>query len=256
MCRRIEKELGLIGGLNEGDRVIQLSDGIVVKYGHGVTPTEAATQAFAYRHVDRSLVRVPRVYRFFQDRCDVSWPKGYLFMEYVPSRNLKDLYLSIHKEIIPRVASIIYTLVKFPVVRCQAQWAVVSSEDTDGTTCSCISDTNSWLNKRLTVRNESTDLTPYLLVLCHVDLCRRNMILDLEDDSMPIGLVDWGHAELFPLFFEITTISCLNPYEVQYQDFLLQAAEMLLHLTEDEKRLMKLMQIVRAASLRHLLSGC
>ena len=40
-----------------------------------------------------------------------------------------------------------------------------------------VSDLNSWLNRRLTLQDMSIDITGYPLDLCHLDLCRRNMIL-------------------------------------------------------------------------------
>lgn len=47
--------------------MIKLSGEIAVKYGHGVTPPEVATQEFAYQNIDRSIDRVSQVHRFFQD---------------------------------------------------------------------------------------------------------------------------------------------------------------------------------------------
>lgn len=84
-------------------------DEIAVKYGYGVTTSEAVTQEFAYQNVDRSIARVPRIHCFFQDESDKSWPRGYLFMEYISGKNVQDLDLGldINKEIIPRIATII-----------------------------------------------------------------------------------------------------------------------------------------------------
>jgi hypothetical protein len=90
-----------IGGQEGGNCIIKLSDEIVAKFGHGVTAAEAATQEFAYQHVDTNIVRVPRVYRFFQVPTKLSMEKGYLFMQYIPSPTLKDLDLNEHQDIIP-----------------------------------------------------------------------------------------------------------------------------------------------------------
>lgn len=81
-----------------------------------------------------------------------------------------------------------------------------------------------------------------------MELCRRNMIPDENNQS--ICLLDWAHAGRFPRFFEVATISCLNPVDAQYQKPLLQAVEELLSLTEEERHLVKLMKSARAASLR------
>lgn len=253
----VEKGGGMIGGLREGNRVIRLSHSIAVKYGFGVAASEAATQEFAYHHVDPSIVRVPRVYRFYQDISRPTWPRGYLFMEYVPGRVLKDLDLSIHKDIVQRVVSIIAHLGKVPgdqvpgPLRGGKPQGYLWGDDGAKTAFHSIADMNTWLNKRLSLLNESIDLKPYPLVLCHLDLCRRNMIL--REDNKSIYLVDWAHAGLYPRFFEVAAISCLNPHDPPYEDPLLEATNNSLKLTEEEKRLVKLMHVARAASLRYLL---
>jgi hypothetical protein len=48
----------MIGGLKEGNCEIKLSDQRAVKYGFGVTSTEAATQQFAYQQVNSNIGRV------------------------------------------------------------------------------------------------------------------------------------------------------------------------------------------------------
>ncbi len=255
--QRVEKEDGIIGGLKEGNRVGRHSESIAVKYGFGVAASEAGTQDFAYHHVDPCIVRVPRVYLFFQENSRPNWPRGYLFMEYVPDRVLKNLDLAIHEDIVQRVASIIAHLGTIPgdqvpgPIRGSKPQGYLWGDDGAKTTFHSIADMKTWLNKRLSLRSESIDLKPYPLVLCHMDLCRRNMILG--EDNRSIYLVDWAHAGIYPRFFEVATISCLNPLDPPYEDPLLEATNNLLKLTEEEKCLIKLMHVARAASLRYLL---
>lgn len=52
-----------------------------------------------------------------------------------------------------------------------------------------VEDLNYWLNKRLRYINKTTDLRPYPLVLCHLDLRHRNIKL-MPDGSMCI--LDWA----------------------------------------------------------------
>lgn len=85
----------MIGGFDAGNKVLQISNNVVAKRGHGVTPSEAAAQRYTYQYLKP---RVPRVYRYFQDRSDPSWPIGYLFMEYIPGQTLEDLDLSSSSE--------------------------------------------------------------------------------------------------------------------------------------------------------------
>ena len=256
LCQRVQKEKGIVGGLPDGKRVIKISDTIAVKIGYFVTAAEAATQKFAYENINPNVVRVPRVYRFFEDRSDPSWGRGYLFMEYISGKNLGDLDLDSHPEIVPQVANIIQHLgqigggqVPGPVGGGEPQ-GYLWGDDGTRTVFNSTTDMSHWLNKRLILRNKSIDLTSYPLVLCHMDLCRRNMIL--MEDGKSICLVDWGHAGLFPRFFELATLSCLNPYDEPYEKPLLEATEELIGLKEEEKDLMKLLQIARAASLRYI----
>jgi hypothetical protein len=256
LCEKAEKENGLIGGYTGGDRVVRLSHNIAVKFGPGVMPSEAKTQEFAYRNTDPNIVHVPQVYRFFQ-RVDPLWHfRGYLFMRYVPGQPLQELDLSTNNDIISRMARIIAHLgqiqngqVPGPVGGGQPEgyiWGDVGAR----TSFTCVRDLEAWLNKRLALRNKSIDLSSHKLVLCHLDLCRRNIVLE-EDNT--ICLLDWGFAGMYPRFFEITSLSCLNPYDKPYEKPLLQAATALLDLTEEEESSMALLQIARAASLRYRL---
>lgn len=107
------------------------------------------------------------------------------------------------------------------------------------------------MNKRLKLCNDSIDLAPHSLVLCHLDLCRRNIIL--KDDGVSLYLVDWGSAGLYPRFFEVAMIPCMLPYDGPYEQPLLQEIENVIDLTDEEKRLTRLIHYVRAANLRYLL---
>jgi hypothetical protein len=257
LCHQAEKENGLLGGYQEGDRVVKLSEDIAVKFGHGVTASESETQKYARQHTNPSIVHVPQVYRFFQ-RNDPTWhcPKGYIFMEYVQGQALQELDLNANTDIIPRVAKIIAHLgqiqggqVPGPVGMGQPE-GYLWGDDGARTTFTCVADMEAWLNRRLSLRNKSIDLGSHPLILCHMDLCRRNMIL--EKNNL-ICLLDWGFAGLYPRFFEIASLSCLNPYDEPYEKPLLQATITMLGLTAEEKDSVELLQIARAASLRYTL---
>ena len=114
-----------------------------------------------------------------------------------------------------------------------------------------VEELNTYMNKRLKLRNDSIDLASHPLVLCHLDLCRRNIIL--KDDGESLCLVDWGSAGFYPRFFEVAMISCMLPYDVPYEQPLLQEIERVIRLTDEEKRLTQLIHYIRAANLRYLL---
>ena len=258
LCDKVEEENGRTGGHQYGDRVAKLSDEIAVKYGHGVKDSEARTQEFAHRSVNPGIVHVPRVHRFFL-RKDPSWhcPRGYLFMEYVPGKLLQDLDLNIKGDIVPRVAKIIKHLgqiqdsqpVPGPIGGGEPE-GYFFGDDGARRSFGSVADFEAWLNIRLALRNKSIDLSSQPLVLCHMDLCRRNMILE-ENDS--ICLLDWGCAGMYPRYFEIATLSWLNPYDESYEKPLLQATTALLGLTAKEKDSIALLEIARAANLIYTL---
>ncbi|OBT59723.1 hypothetical protein VE04_00213 [Pseudogymnoascus sp. 24MN13] len=200
LCHQTEKLNGIIGGYKGAIQVIKLSNDIAVKVGRGVTAAEARTQEFTHQNVNPSIVHVPQVYRFFERDYDPRWngSEGYLFMEYVPGRTLAELDLDVRDDIVPRIAQIIAHLGQIEV-RDDLKDAVPGpigggsprgslwGEDGAGETFTCVSDLNSWLNKRLSLLKKSIDLHDSPLVLCHLDLARRNMIL--RDDNT-ISLAD------------------------------------------------------------------
>lgn len=65
-CSRASCEtLGERSGIVYGGRIVKVSEQAVIKFGIGVTESEANNQRGAYQLLDPSIVRVPRVYRFF-----------------------------------------------------------------------------------------------------------------------------------------------------------------------------------------------
>lgn len=94
----------MIGGHKYGDKVIRISDHVVVKYG-GVQECEAITQEFAFDNVDGTIEHVPKVYRYILSSRRSSRPNGYLFMEYLHGQNLVMstlLFIMIYPRALPK----------------------------------------------------------------------------------------------------------------------------------------------------------
>lgn len=72
----------LVGGHTHGNTVIKVDDEVAVKFGVGVTQNEPRNQAKAYDLLDRRIIRVPRLHKFFQDSQD----RGYLVMEFMKGK--------------------------------------------------------------------------------------------------------------------------------------------------------------------------
>ena len=113
------------------------------------------------------------------------------------------------------------------------------------TTFKSMEDMNVYINSRLQPLNSSIDLTPHPLVLCHGDICRRNIILD-QDGS--ICFLDWAYSGFYPRFFEVATIMCA--WYDSFQESLVQEVESAMNLTDEERRDMQLLLRVRHANLR------
>jgi hypothetical protein len=64
LCRSCP-ESQLIGGSKYGNRIIKVSENLVVKFGPGVSSHEAMNQTKARELVDSRIVQIPRVHRFF-----------------------------------------------------------------------------------------------------------------------------------------------------------------------------------------------
>ncbi|KAL3702588.1 hypothetical protein TMatcc_011300 [Talaromyces marneffei ATCC 18224] len=175
-------------------------------------------------------------------------------MDYVPGQKLSDLDLTVHTEIIPRITDIIAHLGQIkhgqkpgPIGQKGPQGYLWGDDGVDKPFVS-VAHLNRYLNRRLSLRNDSIDLSPYPLVLCHMDLVRRNMILG--EDKKSIYLLDWAHAGFFPRFYELAALPCMSPYDEPYEKPLIAATESMMQLTDDEKRAMKLIHYARAATLR------
>lgn len=56
----------MIGGLQEENQVLQISDRAVVKRGYVIAPGKAATHKCEYQHLNHLVVRVLQVYRYFK----------------------------------------------------------------------------------------------------------------------------------------------------------------------------------------------
>jgi aminoglycoside phosphotransferase len=241
----------VVSGHDGGTLVLRISDSIVAKCGPRVRPSEAATQKHAYRYLSCRAVRVPEVIRYFQDHSDASRPVGYLFMEHVSGKTLADLDFGVD-DVPSRLAGVIAELGRLPGdvpgpvgggVPHGALWGDDASTEAFGS----LEDLNRWLNERLEPAGKAIDLRPYPLVLCHLDLCSRNIMIT-EGDT--ICLLGWGHAGFFPRFFEIAAASCVDDEDAYAQD-LLRAVRGVARPTEKDQECVGLLLKARPASSRY-----
>lgn len=258
--------------------VIRISNNIVVKCGYSVEPGEAAIRQYAAQKLNpRGILRVPHVYRYFQDHSCIRpaypWPMSYLFMEYIPGPTLEQEGPDLSQE---NTANDIYER----LAKALSELSSVADDNNgipgpvgsggkpmdgylfgdDGTkvAIASVDDLNHWLNKRLKIINKEIDLRPYPFVLCHLDFSRRNIKLTSDynkktNSNYPISLLDWGFAGFFPRCFKLASASCINDRDYTYELCVIQAITDIMRPTEQEKIDVDLLKRARAASLRYTL---
>ncbi|KIW81698.1 hypothetical protein Z517_04724 [Fonsecaea pedrosoi CBS 271.37] len=173
-----------IGGAPYGNRVLQLSATVAVKYGVGLTQDEAANQQRAYDLLDREIVRVPKVFTFFQDDSD---RRGYLVMEFMEGilSAILDHFASIKSSNPGSLGGGPLTALLFG--------------ESEPPTFRTIQELEAWLNEILLDPGSRVTLADSDLVLCHLDLFLRNI---LWAQGQPPCVLDWATAGFFPRMFE------------------------------------------------------
>jgi Phosphotransferase enzyme family len=186
----------ILGGAPYGNKVIRLSDDQVIKFGIGVTREEAENQKRAFDIVDHNIIRVPRVYRFFEDGSGL----GYLIMEYMAGKVIDPLEDSSCIEKIARVLTHFASLHgDIPGTLSGGPSCGLIFPETEELTFASVKAMEAWFNSRLFAQDPKLSLQGCKLVLCHLDIAPRN-ILWLEDGS--ICFLDWASAGYYPRIFE------------------------------------------------------
>ncbi|RDW61108.1 uncharacterized protein DSM5745_10606 [Aspergillus mulundensis] len=260
LCHKVLEKEGRIGGSLGGIAVVKIAAHVAVKLGRGVTASEAATQQFAHTNLDPSVVYVPKVYRYFrQSRIPAGEEYGYLFMEYIPGRNLQDLDVAGDSlaHLVPRIVNIIESLGQLRAskpgpVGGGIPLGYIYGDDGAKAAFHSVEEMNTYMNKRLAYDDKTIDLTRHHLALCHGDICRRNLIL--KDDGA-LCLLDWGYAGFYPRFFELVALKCTFPYDKLFEGALERETELAMGLTQEEQDDMKLVTFVRGANLRWSFDG-
>lgn len=220
-CQQISPDMRF-GGSRYGNMVLRLSDSVVVKFGLGVTEDEAANQHFAYTTLDRRIVHVPRVYRFFRHSSG-AFDAGYILMEYVEGQTLTWDVLKDQPSLLGQVALAVGHLgghkssTVGPLAGGEPQ-GYIWSEDGAGRTISTVRQLEDWLNIRLATQRAQIILGSPELQFCHLDLAPRNFILKPNGS---ICLLDWAFAGFYPRVFEICCLNILRSTEPRFFDPLL-----------------------------------
>ncbi|KAL5380678.1 hypothetical protein PMIN03_010530 [Paraphaeosphaeria minitans] len=205
LCRRTLP----FAGAPHGNRLVKISENLVVKFGIGVRRQEAANQSYARSHADKAILYVPEVFRYFEATL-TGFRMGFIVMEYVLGVNLHTLDAAEIPHLADRTMAAIRHLATIPVPPGQGPGPVgggaaqgyLWSDYGTGRDLKTIEGIENWMNQRLDIVNyPRISLAQHQqLTLRHMDLVRRNICV-LSDSS--ICFMDWAFAGFFPAIFEI-----------------------------------------------------
>ena len=208
-----------------GRKVVKVSEQEVIKFGIGVTESEANNQRGAYSLLNPSIVRVPQVYRSF-----TQGDFGYIIMEYIKGQVLTPLA---DQHLIYRVAGILTHMAK---ISYHVPGPLMSGiprglfwPETEEITFKTMLDVERYFNSRLEKDSPQVDFGKSSAVLCHLDLAPRNIVLQ-EDGS--ICLLDWEYAGFYPRVLEVCAQRIIYGRDGDYNRILL---EYMADLTEEEE---------------------
>lgn len=189
-----------------------------MKFGFGVVKQEAETQAYYNRRADDSCLFIPRVLDFFIDpETEGSFFEvGFLVMEYVRGRTVRDLPKDAKQRIAPRVVDAMKHLETIdapdpsrpgPPTNNGVPRGYLWSDSGPGVSFNTLYEMNTWLDEQLALScpTASLDLKPHELKSRHMDITPRNIIQTADDK---ICFVDWQFAGNYPWAFEAVHLNC------------------------------------------------
>ena len=201
-------------GTHTSNVVIRLNNRAVVKFGYLVTPSAPANQRLAHERMNCGWLRVPQVYRFFQDSSlpENHWRGrcGYLVMELIQGTKLSKVppdELDRHCDKVARAITAM-SLVKSdrpgPVDGGEPHGNIWAPDYRAYESFKTIDDLEAWFNRALIKDGTKVGFPPDSLSLCHLDLFRRNILL-MEDESL--ALLDWAGAGFYPMALQIWSLN-------------------------------------------------
>lgn len=213
-----------------GKRIVKISEQVVIKFGIGVTESEANNQRRTYLLFDSKVVRVLRVYRFFIEK-----QYGYIVMKYMTNEILTLLkdqrFIRRIARVLAHLAEISYRILGSLKSGVPRNFFWFENEDLFFMN---IMDIEKYFNSRLTKDNPQLDFKQCSAILCYFDVALRN-ILWQENDI--ICLLDWECAGFYSKILEVCAQRITFEKNNEFNRILLKY---IIDLTEDEKDQTKL----------------
>jgi hypothetical protein len=153
------KSTPYFAGNEYGNRLVRISEDLVVKFGLGVRRQEADNQIYARCFVDNTKLYIPEVLLFFEAELS-GFKMGFLVIEYVNGISLESIKVQDRPDIPKRTIEAIQHLATIPMpqqgpgpVGVASPYGYLWSDDGAGRTFSCVKDMENWMNTRLGVVN-------------------------------------------------------------------------------------------------------
>lgn len=206
--------------LEGGIAVVRISQNAVVKYGVGINEDEARNQEAAFKLIDQSIIRVPRVFRFFS-----SEDSGYIIMEYIEGPTLESL-IKDNKHSGAYVEKMVKALDHFTEIRHNMPGPLSGGFAQgflwiphDSIRPNTVSKIEQYYNiRQLRKSSGKLKIQQYPLVLCHLDIAPRNIIVH----NGSLCLIDWAAAGFYPSLFERCTLRINAGKPSDWNNMLLQ----------------------------------
>jgi aminoglycoside phosphotransferase (APT) family kinase protein len=192
LCR--ESAAPLLSAPECSNKVVRITDRLVVKFGYFVTAQEFRNQQIAKQRLDADIVNVPTAYRFVQEGG-----VGYIVMDYV---NGDTLNLASARNMAAKLGAVLdHIHQQRGTIPGSLGGGLVSGvlwPEHEEVEFSKTEDLELWLNRPSSNLEHKLDLRCHTLSMCHMDFNPRNIIVD----GSRIYVVDWSAAGYFPRFFE------------------------------------------------------
>jgi serine/threonine protein kinase len=202
-CARSNLDRDVLYELHGGHSVIRVSSDAVIKCGFGVTQEEATSQIRAYNLIDQTIIRVPRVHRFFTYKNI-----GHIVMEFIDGEPLNST------EDLAACGGIAKALAHFSQIRNDLPGPLSGGLaygllwiEGDWISPTSAEDVENYFNTRQLQHHEKLNIKDQAFSLCHLDIAPRN-VLRLRNGSL--CLLDWASAGFYPRFFEVCALRLNN----------------------------------------------
>ena len=212
-----------------GNKIVRISQNLVIKGGFSVLPSEAANMRFATQTLNLPVPKVRRVFNIKASE-DIWGTTCYIMMDYVKGTSVDKCWSELPKglksKIISQLASMINQMQSTvvagppgPVGCTKSRLMGLWFSDYGAGPFETLGEMEDWFNYALEISqkfNQALPGTPRFilkkLVFSHMDVAPRNLLID---ENSNVWVIDWACAGAYPPGFEQAVVSC----QIHFPDF-------------------------------------